>query len=82
MTPHDPAQPERLLSAKEVGQLLGKSAFWVLEECKAGRIEHTLVGKTRCFTPAQYQAYVESQRQPAIAAAPSGRRSRSRRRAS
>lgn len=70
-----------LYSVKEVAEAVRRSPYWLAQECRAGHIEHTLIGSSRFFTAEQAHAFIEAQKQPAVAAAaPSGRRSRSRRR--
>jgi len=49
---------ERTYSVAEVGDLLGKSADWVAEQCRQGRLPHLRVGQSRRFTAAHVEEIV------------------------
>ena len=56
---------DRLLTAKEVAQLLAVPESWVREATRAGRIPHLRLGRYRRYQPAAIEAWLaENRRDP------------------
>jgi excisionase family DNA binding protein len=66
---------ERLLTAKEVAELLAVPESWVREATREGRIPHVKLGRYRRYQPAAIEAWLAEQHRDTKAA--SGRNLRS-----
>ena len=55
---------ERLLTAAEVGDLLGVPESWVRESARSGAIPHLRLGRYVRFDLADVEAWLESCKQP------------------
>jgi excisionase family DNA binding protein len=67
---------DRLLTARELAELLGMSASWVLDEWEAGRLPGFKLGDGRAapvrFRLAEVEGWLETRRRgPAVSRAPS-----------
>jgi excisionase family DNA binding protein len=53
---------ERLLTAKQVAELLAVPESWVREATREGRIPHLKLGRYRRYQPAAIEAWLAEQR--------------------
>jgi excisionase family DNA binding protein len=53
---------KRLLTAQEVGDLIGRRTRWVLDQATAGAIPSFKVGQAVRFDEAEIEAWLEQQR--------------------
>ena len=53
---------DRLLTAKEVAELLAVPESWVREATRAGRIPHLRLGRYRRYQPAAIEAWLTENR--------------------
>lgn len=53
---------KRLLTAQEVGDLIGRRTRWVLDQAAAGTIPSFKVGQAVRFDEAEIEAWLEQQR--------------------
>jgi excisionase family DNA binding protein len=56
--------PSVLLTAKEVGQLLGVPASWVYEQSRLGRIPTVTLGRYKRYRREAIEAWVRKLEQP------------------
>jgi hypothetical protein len=68
--PEQSPEPWRLLTAKEAGQLLGRSERWVYAASQVGsetylRLPYVLVGERKMFDPAALRRWAEERQTPA-----------------
>jgi len=54
--------PDRLLTAQEVAEILAVKLSWVREATRAGRLPHIALGRYRRYRRSEIEAYLETQR--------------------
>lgn len=54
----DDLSDTRLYTPEEAGQRLGKTAYWMNQKAREGRIPETPMGRTRMFSAANIRAII------------------------
>ncbi len=58
MTKSSLVEAGELLTAEQAAKLLGRSPWWVQEQCRRGKLPHKKVGRTRYFTEASLRDWL------------------------
>ena len=58
----DPVNPDRLLTADEVAEILAVKISWVREATRDGRLPHITLGRYRRYRAPEIEEFLESHR--------------------